>query len=169
MEALLETEQSVHPYFCPGIGVFIAFTCCCDEHCRNALLKALPVGVHLGCAHMCTLTHTCTGVHTRTPPPGSPFPAPAGPTLMDKRHGAVIRAAMSVRGQPLPKICLRSGRFSTSRAGPGRIPKPRPVGITNPPPQQAAGVRGRLIDPLSSADCIGVPEKPPGGDAGCLI
>lgn len=64
MEALLETEQSVYPYFCPGIGVFIASTRCCDEHCRNMLLQALPVGVHLGCVHVCTLAHTCTGKHT---------------------------------------------------------------------------------------------------------
>lgn len=66
MEAFLELEQSIYPYFCPGIGVFIASTCCCDESCRNTLLKALPVGVHLGCAHVCMLTHTCTGVHSPT-------------------------------------------------------------------------------------------------------
>lgn len=162
MEALLEMEQSIYPYFCPGIGVFIASTGCCNEHCRNMLLKVLPVGIHLGCAYVCMLTHACTGVHTCTPPLGSPFPVPAGPTLLDKHHGVVIRAAMAVWGQPLPKSCLRSVCFSHSRAGPGRILVPRPVGIPNPPPGQAAGARERLINPLSSANCIGVPKNLPG-------
>lgn len=32
MEALLEVEQGVYPYFCPGIGVFIASSHCSNEH-----------------------------------------------------------------------------------------------------------------------------------------
>ena len=41
MEAFLETERSGYPYFCPGMGVFIAFTRCCDEHCRNTWKRCL--------------------------------------------------------------------------------------------------------------------------------
>lgn len=77
MEALLEAEQGVYPYFCPGIGVFIASSCCSDEHCRNTLWKVLPVCWSPSGLHM--RVHTCMGVNTRTPPPGYPLPAPVSP------------------------------------------------------------------------------------------
>lgn len=100
MEALLEAEQGV--YFYPGIGVFIASSCCSDEHCRNTLWKVLPVCWSPSGLHM--HAHTCMGVDTCTPPPGYPFPALQSPTLLEKCHGAVIRATMVLQGQPLLKV-----------------------------------------------------------------
>lgn len=71
MEALLEAEKGVYPYFCPGIGVFIASSCCSDEHCRSTLWKVLPVcwspsGLHMhvhmsGCQHV----HPHQGTHSQ--------------------------------------------------------------------------------------------------------
>ena len=145
MEAFLETERSGYPYFCPGMGVFIAFTRCCDEHCRNTW--------------KCCLLESIWAMHTRTPPLGSLFPAPHGPTPPNGCPGAVIRAAVAVRGRSLPRICLGSGCFSLSRVGLGRIPKRGLVGVANPPPPPAAGARGRLTDRPSSTDCAGVPKN----------
>lgn len=80
MEALLEAEQGV--YFYPGIGVFIASSCCSNEHCRNTLWEVLPVCWSPSGLHM--HAHTCMGVDTGTPPPGYPFSASQSPHTAGK-------------------------------------------------------------------------------------
>lgn len=154
MEALLEAEQGVYPYFCPGIGVFIASSCCSDEHCRNTLWKVLPVCWSPSGLHM--RVHTCMGVNTRTPPPGYPLPAPVSPHTAGKVSWGSDQGHHGGTGTASPHSPLRS------RCGTGRNPKLRLVSVTNPVPQQAARARGCLIHPLSFSDCIRVPKNLPG-------
>lgn len=66
----------------------------------------LFVGVHLGCT--CMRTHVWVSTNAR-PYQGTHSQPLRVPTLLEKCHGAVIRATMVVQGQLLPIVCSALG------------------------------------------------------------
>lgn len=146
MEALLDMERSIYPYFCPGTRVFIASTHCCNECCRNRLSKAFLLEF-IWAEHMCMLAHGCA--HTHTHPSEVPISSPswshaAGQVSQGGDQGC--HGCMGTASPPnLPQVWPLF--LQQSRAG----QDPQTKSGQHCKPCSPAGCQGRehLIDPFS--------------------